>query len=284
MSFSAEWLALREPVDRAARSPETGTALQAHFHSAKALSVVDLGCGTGSNLRGIFHLLPARQSWLLVDYDPALLAAARGALMAWADASRLDGETLQLEKNARTLTVRFRQADLAGGAGKLLDEARADLVTASALFDLISAEWIGQFARDVAAHGAAFFTSLTYDGRDRFRPGHRMDAAISAAFASHQGGDKGFGPAAGPDAPAALAQAFRSVSYTVSEGDSPWRVDRNHAEMARQLLIGIAGAVRETGRLPDGEIVSWLAYRLASLADPEALLQIGHTDTFARPR
>ena len=47
--FAAAWLALREPYDHAARS----AALADRFAAAvgKAPHLLDLGCGTGSNLR-----------------------------------------------------------------------------------------------------------------------------------------------------------------------------------------------------------------------------------------
>lgn len=282
MSFSAEWLALREPVDRAARSRSVAQQVRAHFRDAGSISVIDLGCGTGSNLRSTFALLPRRQEWLLVDYDPALLTAARAALSEWADEATIAGDALALRKDDRLLSIRFRQMDLSGGVRDLLDRERPDLVTASALFDLIAADWMRAFARDVAAAGAAFYTVLTYDGRDTFTPAHPMNEAVSFAFTTHQLGDKGFGPAAGPDAPRVLAAAFTASGYAVSEGDSPWRVGSSHADMGRQLLTGIAGAVQETGRCAEADVAAWLEYRLASLKEPDGLVTIGHTDTFAR--
>jgi hypothetical protein len=49
--FSADWLALREPHDLAARNPAVLAAVQAAFSGRPSISVTDLGCGTGSTLR-----------------------------------------------------------------------------------------------------------------------------------------------------------------------------------------------------------------------------------------
>jgi ubiquinone/menaquinone biosynthesis C-methylase UbiE len=113
MSFSAEWLALREPCDHAALNPEIRAALSARFANTEAISIVDLGAGAGSNLRGAFAALPVRQHWTLVDYDPKLLKAARERLKVWADTSVDAGETLRFQKAGKDLTVAFCQADLA---------------------------------------------------------------------------------------------------------------------------------------------------------------------------
>ena len=78
--FDERWLALREPCDHAARSG----ALAARFVEAVGPSprLVDLGAGTGSNLRYLAPRLPTAQRWLLVDHDPALLRQARAGPVA----------------------------------------------------------------------------------------------------------------------------------------------------------------------------------------------------------
>lgn len=283
MSFSAEWLGLREPLDHASRAPEVAKCVADYFAASPSVSVVDLGCGTGSNLRATFALLPDVQHWLLVDYDLKLLEAARARLETWADSIEDGADGLSVNKGGKRLNVRFRQADLATGVGQLLTPA-PDLVTASALFDLISAQWIANFARDVARSGAAFYTVLTYDGSDSFSPPHPLDHAIVAAFAAHQTSDKGFGRAAGPAAPAVLKAAFGGLGYRVTEGSSPWRIKPTHVALARDLLDGIANAVAETGKVTEGDIKAWLAFRLSTIEQPSGLIMTGHTDTFARAK
>ena len=75
--FAAEWLALRERYDLAARNANVLDAVTASFKSIPSVHVVDLACGSGSTLRALHSHLPARQHWDLVDNDPDLLALAR---------------------------------------------------------------------------------------------------------------------------------------------------------------------------------------------------------------
>jgi hypothetical protein len=58
--FSAEWLALREPVDAASRNPELIAADRLATARARFLSVLDLGSGTGANFRFLAPLLGDR--------------------------------------------------------------------------------------------------------------------------------------------------------------------------------------------------------------------------------
>ena len=214
--FSAQWLDLREPVDHRSRSVELGRRLARHFEGWRPITVVDLGCGTGSNLRATAPLLGPDQSWTLVDYDQALLDAASERLAAWADGADKQDNRLILFKGAKRLSVEFRRADIAGDLEGALGAA-ANLVTASAFFDLVSADFIARFAAAVAQRRAAFYTVLTYDGDQRWTPEHEADTIMTEAFHAHQARDKGFGAAAGPHAPDALGEAFTSAGYSVAE-------------------------------------------------------------------
>ncbi|GJD60447.1 class I SAM-dependent methyltransferase [Methylobacterium frigidaeris] len=274
--FSPDWLALREPADHAARDAGLVSTL------ARALPprmrAVDLGCGTGSNLRALAPHLGPRQDWVLADHDPALLAAAKTRLAAWAERAEDAEDGLILHRGGVRITVRLRALDLAADPAAALAE-RPDLVTAAALFDLASEAWIATVARAVAGAGAVFYTALTYDGQENWTPPHPADAAVHAAFLAHQAGDKGFGPAAGPGATEALTQAFRGHGYAVETAASPWRLGADAAALLRPLAEGTARAAQETGRVAAAEAAAWMAMRQA----PGTEAVIGHRDLLAVP-
>lgn len=276
--FDPAWLALREPADHRARNAELAGALAARFALRDTISVVDLGCGSGSNLRALAELLPATQSWALVDYDPALIAAARITLSGWADsvASSDGDECLTLSARGRTITVRFMRYDLNADLAPVLGEA-PDLVTAAAFFDLASPQFIRRLAQAVIERRAVFYTVLTYNGIQHWTPRRPADNQMTGAFNRHQMSDKGFGPSAGPTAPAHLADQFRIGGYSVQEADSPWKLSGpRDAMLIAELARGHAAAVAETGAVDQKTIAQWRATAHAG-AD------IGHTDTLAMP-
>ena len=273
--FSPNWLDLREPVDHRSRNRALADALARYFDGWQPLMVVDLGCGTGSNLRATAPLLGPEQHWTLVDHDQALLDAAAIRLTAWADASKDADGGLSLRKGQQRISVAFRRADLAGNLKGALDPA-PHLVTAAALFDLVSADFIAKVAAAVVARNCAFYTVLTYDGDQRWQPEHEADAAMGEAFHAHQGGDKGFGAAAGPSAPDLLSDAFAAARYTVSEADSAWRLGPADQDLIDTLADGFAAAVKETGRLAAARLASWRGLRRMAAV-------VGHADTLALP-
>lgn len=277
MSFSAEWLALREPADARARNAEVAAALAARFALRDSIRVVDLGCGAGSNLRATSQLLPKRQSWTLVDYDAALLAAARVALIAWADTAH-EHETgvLELTHGGRNLHVEFLELDLAADLERGL-EGKPDLVTAAALFDLASPAFIQRTVQATARTRAAFYTVLTYNGIQHWTPRQPSDGQMTQAFNRHQMSDKGFGRSAGPTAPVELAEQLELAGYAVVEGQSPWLLtEARDSRLIAELVAGQADAVRETRTVEETVVDRW--ERLTRTAT-----EVGHVDTLGLP-
>lgn len=277
--FSADWLALREPADHRSRATDVAERVRSACAARSSLSIVDIGCGTGSNLRATSALLPDDQRWTLVDYDPALLAAARDTLAIWADRSEPVGEGIRLWKGSRRIEVTFRQADLNADLDAALNgpaNAAPDLVTASAFFDLCSPAFMLRFARSLRRLNAMFYTVLTYNGEQGWTPAHPSDAAMTEAFHRHQCSDKGFGDAAGPESATMLAAALREAGYGVVEGDSPWILGASEQRLVSDLAAGFADAVAETGRVRAEIVAAWKRVVRTGA-------HVGHTDTFAQP-
>ena len=189
--FSSDWLALREPYDARARNPDVLDALAAVLADRGSVAIVDLASGAGSTLRAIASRLPRRQRWRLVDHDLELLARASSTRAA----------------GREVVTI---PADIAREIEAVLEEP-VDLVTASALLDLVSDDWLDRLTRATVRRRRLVYAALTYDGRVMFEPVEPFDAEMIAAVNRHQRGDKGFGPALGPIGGRSGDRAVRSV-------------------------------------------------------------------------
>ncbi|MGI9406615.1 MAG: hypothetical protein ACR2O4_09600, partial [Hyphomicrobiaceae bacterium] len=192
--FSADWLALREAADTAARSEAVLDAARRTFahHTGDPLEIWDLGSGTGASVTAFSALFPKPQVWHLVDTDADNLKRAM---------ARYAGDNAFAEVRLET-----HMHDLADNPAPW--PSSAHLVTATALFDLVSESWLQAFADRLCAARLPLLATLTYDGRLELEPAHSMDASMIEAFNQHQRTDKGFGPAAGPDASNVLTTAL----------------------------------------------------------------------------
>ncbi len=275
--FSAEWLALREPADHRARNPGLLGAVARHFGDRD-----DVRCGR-SRLRS--RVEPARHGGSASR--AAELAAGRlrsapprcrpRAACRLGSRSEVLENGISLALGHRHLEITFIEADLSKGLDLLLDPA-PDLITAAALFDLVSPEWITQFAASLANRRVPLYTALTYDGVENWSPPHEMDQAVFAAFHVHQATDKGFGASAGPQATELLVRAFESHGYTVRTARSPWRLGPADRALMNELAAGIASAAAETGRISPAQAQVWLDARRQAAA-----AEIGHLDLLALP-
>jgi SAM-dependent methyltransferase len=284
--FSRDWLALREPFDLAARSAGDAVLVPRGAGPDGVLRVVDLGCGTGASLRALAPRLGSAQHWLLLDHDPGLLDAVPRALQPWADAQRLQltqhATHWQLAGPQGLWQVRLRPIDLATGLADLPWQA-ADLVTSSALLDLVSEDWLAALVGRCRAAHAAVCWSLSVDGRWHWHPSDPADASVQALFAAHQLRDKGFGPALGAAAPARAVALLQAFGYQTAQTPSDWRIDgrrglRDQA-MLRALVDGMAQAAQEQDLAHAATVQAWRGRRLDGVAHTQ--LTVGHQDVQA---
>jgi hypothetical protein len=151
------------------------------------------------------------------------------------------------------------------------DLTGADLVTCSALLDLLTAAEIDRLVEVCAqARTNALFT-LSVTGEVRFTPADPRDAAMQDAFNQHQRRDSRLGP----DAGAYAAAAFEKAGARVVTRESPWRLGSQCPDLTAQWLRGWVGAaVEERSDLrPD----DYLRDRSEHLGE----VTVGHKDVLA---
>ena len=162
-------------------------------------------------------------------------------------------------------------------------EGPVDLVSASALLDLVSKTWLKRLAAQTVARSISVYATLSYDGRIELAPLDPLDASIVAAVNAHQCTDKGFGPALGPAAAAAAIAHFDSLGYSVIQGASDWSIRPDDRDMQLEVLAGWASAAHETGRLTEADTATWLARRRDAVTAGLSSIRVGHVDFFATP-
>src|SRR5262249_23364284 len=250
--------------DLAARNPTVLDAVVGAFLDRTSIAVVDLACGTGSTLRAISPHLPPQQSWRLIDNNLSLLARAAAL-----------GRPPHPTGVATPVAL--------GPDPEPALESPLDLVTTSALLDLVSPEWLDRLIIEVAARQLPVYAALSYDGRVGVEPEVAGDHALVAGFNRHQRTDKGFGPALGPTATARAIERFEHLGYALVRGTSDWMFAPADREIQAELFAGWAALAPLTTTLSEDEIARWLVQRRAHLAQGRSHLRIGHVDLFARP-
>jgi len=278
----SHWLGLREPADAMARSEALTRAIAGAMPSSQQVCVLDLATGTGSNIRYLMDRLPGRQRWLAVDRDAALLAELSERMSSWGAAKsytvRTEPGLCIIRGASLECDIETRQMDL----GALEDReifAGRHLVTASALLDLVSAQWLRALAAQCRAAGTSALFTISYNGRSSCDPAEPEDDIVRDLMNQHQRRDKGLGgPAAGPDAVACAERCFAEAGYSVQREPSDWTLGPDVPALQRMLIDGWAHAATEMLRDRPATIASWRARRLAHVDAGRSRLVVGHDD------
>ncbi|MDQ7727026.1 glycosyltransferase [Halomonas sp. SpR8] len=278
--FGSDWLTLREAADFASRSQRLA-GLAAEWLSARTQTplLADLGCGRGSNMRYLAPRLNGHQRWKLIDHDAILLAQARQRAAGLGGAQ---GHPVAVETHCVSLEP---LSDVP------MDDAH--LVTASALLDLVSQQWIEALVARCAEHRQALLIALSVTGEWHFtdRQGASVmddeDHWLLAMFIAHQQRDKGLGDALGGHAQSVLVTMLKEAGYRIEQAETPWQLaagDRDQQPLMMALLDGWAEAATEQSPEAAGRIAAWLEQRQQAVANGSLGISVGHHDLFAIPR
>ena len=235
-------------------------------------------------MRFLSAALAMQQSWETIDFDVGLLTRGAERLLAqpgFEHRAANDLAEFEVTNQQRAFRCLFRQANLMD-----LDQLNltcADLVTASALLDLVSQTWLEKLVTGCAASQAIGFFTLNYDGHFSLTPEHATDAEVIAAINQHQLTDKGLGAALGPGSWREAKRLFEREAFLVATGPSIWRLDSSDLALQLALLSGWANAASEQAPAHRTAIDKWLNQRREQAANGQLHITVGHQDILAIP-
>lgn len=266
---SSEWLTMREPADAAARAPELVEEVRAYLATDGGTEIHDLGCGTGSMARWLAAQVTGPQHWVLYDRDADLLTLAAADLPDEAS----NGALVTIETRRRDIT-RLDPEELVG----------ADLITASALLDMMTAEELQRLVATCARAGCAVLITLSVTGRVTLTPSDPLDQRVTDAFNAHQRRGIGAGRLLGPDGVGVAVDGFTRLGLDVVVRPSPWRLGPGQTVLAATWFTGwLATACEERPELSTAAR-SYARRRLSEAAAGRLSVTVHHQDLLARPR
>jgi hypothetical protein len=264
----ADWLALREPADAAARSLELVGRLRRWLTADGTARIHDLGSGTGSMTRWLAPQLPGRQHWVLHDRDAELLLRA-GTTPVGAAA---DGAPVSVETRRDDIS-RLEPDELAD----------AVLITASALLDMMTGDELRRLVATCAAAGCPVLVTLSVVGVVELEPVDPLDGEVRDAFNAHQRRVGGAGRILGPDAFGAAVDGFLGHGLDVVVRPSPWRLGPEQSALAVEWLTGWLAAACEQRPELGGLAEEYRRRRLADAAAGRLSVTVHHGDLLVMP-
>jgi hypothetical protein len=267
-AVSPSWLALREPADAAARASDLVEHLRRALPATGRWVIHDLGCGTGAMGRWLAPLLPGPQHWVAHDRDTTLLPLAATDIPAAA----ADGAGITVEVENTDL-AHLDPDDLAG----------ANVITASALLDVLTDDEMSGVARVCASARCPILLTLTVIGRVEIAPADPIDRRVAAAFDAHQRRTTERGRLLGPHAVGFAQEAFGRLGAEVLVRESPWRLGPSDTGLIAEWLVGWVGAACEQEIDLAAECERYTRQRLAQARTGQLAVTVGHADLLVLP-
>jgi len=280
--FATDWLEERNRFDEAARNPQVEHAFLQAAQQYDPVNIIDLGAGSGATFLYLAPKIPGSQRWTLVELNPSLLKHARQRIKLWSHAKGMqttleNTDQIVLQREKQEISVQFTKGSLLQ-LEQLLPLEYYQLVTASAVNDLLSRDMLEQLLQTLHRYKLGCYTMLNYQGM-HFFPEEGQDTAMIAAYEKHMQRQQDFGKALGPD----CADAFRQIGQQLYgkspvEGQSDWIIRPSDRLMHRYLLSFMEKSIPEVA--PKLDLQGWLDRKQELLQQEQLRLTVAHLDQF----
>lgn len=284
-NFTVEWLSERYRFDAAARNKEVEQSCIKHFQNYKQIKIVDIGAGHGSNFFYLFPKFPQHQEWVFVELNASLLETAFLRLAHFAKAHnypfKRTTKTFTFNANGKEISIYSLHASFLD-LGQSLALETVNLLTAGAVFDLLSVELFEQFATQLIPFQIPLLSTINYAGM-RFWPQQKEDTQFLQLYEAHMLRMQNFGQSMGADCMRHMLAFFEKKQITCHVGDSNWAVAAGDTKMQGFLLQYLENAILEMP-INKGENLAfkqWLSEKRQMVAAHQLKTTVLHQDLFA---
>lgn len=282
------WLEHRFSSDEDARNPNIEKKFIEYFSDRDTLSILDAGAGTGNNFCYLFEKLANRQQeWILLEQDNEMIMNCRDRLSVFAQQKNYrfsqEGDNFILEANNKKAQIQLLQGQLQN-IKDLTDMEKLDVVTANALFDLVSYDQFDTFASQLACYQVCLMATLNYY-ETSFLPFSEEDGRYINYFHTHMTRPQDFGEAMGPNCSEEMLDLLAAHEMKSEQESSQWHLKRYDTTMQHYILHFFEHAIRELN-LSETEIQDmeeWLSNRKKMSHEHELEIIVDHSDIFAYP-
>lgn len=283
--FDPNWLQERYRFDEEARNKQLEWTCVNQFAFRDHLQIVDLGSGTGANLRYYLEQFPQNQSWYCVEEDIALKVPfwehARQMAIDLDYAIEQEGELMKLTKPGHEVLIHFVHGNLLK-VDELVDLLRTDLVLANAVFDLFSKEQFATLVQVLSHHSLSMLFTLNYVGMD-FSPSTEADDHYIGQYNAHMQREQAFGRGMGPASSREMEAVLKEALAQVEVGESLWQIGNQEQVMMGFLLGFFEGALSDWWDDEAEKIAleKWLLEKKQQVAEEALAAEVYHLDILA---
>lgn len=239
------WLERRLNIDSSSLNTSIQSLMLSKLGSNNStLQILDLGAGFGAN---IFHLAPkfnCRQNWTLLDRDPKLIEKVNYFVEKYfpKNSDTKENSIKIRNQNIRYNLVNMDMLDLSNKYHK----NQFDLVTANAVFDLISTSQFRKLVDNLVKLDLyQLYFSINLDKDIELFPLLENDFLVIDTFKNHMVRKQSFGRAMGSDSCEHMTEILNDNGYKVYSEPSNWEISTNSINLQLDLIKFFRSAAQE---------------------------------------
>lgn len=283
--FTTDWLSERFHFDSKARNKEVQQSCFQYLQHKSHLSIVDIGAGHGSNFFYLSPKLRQDQSWYFIELNAELLDAALMRIVSFAEKSKYTYQKTDYTVSIQAAGKKIQVTGICASflqLPKIVSLQTVDLVTAGAVFDLLSENLFAEVVLPLIKAKVPLLATINYKGM-AFAPEQEQDAHFLHLYHQHMWRQQAFGRSMGPECLAYMTSFFLNHKVAVLTGSSDWQVGPTDKKMHHFLLSYLEAAIGEminsTQEKQDFE--KWLTHKKEQLHQAQLTTKVFHQDLFA---
>lgn len=284
--FNTDWLFERFAFDSKARNKTVEAACLDFLSSRSTLNIVDVGSGSGSSCLYLMQKIKQDQNWTFVELNAELAKASLERIASFAQTQNWTADshdnslfihTPEKKVQIEVINKSFLELD------KIVDLENVDLVTAAAVFDLLTEQMLTAFLELLNNQEVALLSTINYSGM-RFATESKADYLYADLYSQHMQREQPFGRTVGADCHNVMEDFFRKKHVQVISGESNWEIGNEDKKMHAFLLDYMSNAVPEmlTSEREVALFEEWLIEKKQLSGSGQLSLEVMHHDFFAK--
>jgi len=244
------------------------------------MNLIDLGSGTGGNLVYLIPKIKSNQNWHLVEQDAVLIETCKQRLSQLFEVNDSFDHTMSVKNEANSIQLTWHHSDITDFLENPSYQNNFDILTASALFDVLPKATFEKILDYARSKKLIFFGTLNYENT-KFETGSEADNHYARLYQQHMKLPQAYGIKMGGDCKADILSLFNETEkQNLSIGESNWLLNQTHTPMLQQLIQFFAESIPDllSSEVDYQTFSNWINLKNKQINNNELKVFVEHFD------
>ncbi len=268
-----QWLNQRFDYDSRSRNLDLEKEFLASLAELETINIIDLGSGSGANLKYLSPKIDGQQVWHLIERDKSLMNHAEKTI-----------ELVKQTNQAKLRSVHKIIADFTDKDLNVFKETERRVFLANAVFDIIPLATFLTFLDLLGSrpcNNVILYFTIHINEDLTIQPIHPLNQKYLSLFHQHMQRDQNGKRAMGPNTVREISNTLSQRGFLVKTADSSWDIKEDSSFLKSNFDFIICATRELLGPKEVGEWEEWVQFHLKAIDQGKSRLHVGHQDILA---